>query len=484
MKGKETKPSMNPFHPFQERVFDYVRKYGLVETAEGVLVGVSGGPDSIALLHVLYSLRERLGIAQLRVLHFDHRLRGKDSDADRAFVEAQAEKLGLHCFCIAEDVLDYRQHHGLSLEMAARACRHRFFRTAMDQFRAQRLALGHTANDQAEEVLLRLLRGVGPSGAAGMLPKTSRGIIRPLLFATREQILTYLNDLGLSFREDASNLDPFCQRNALRLEVFPVLEDRFHHGIVQTLARHAELVLDEEAYWEQEIRTRRPAVLAEESPSKVALSIPRLLELHPALRRRMFRFAIERVRGNLLGIYAVHIETLCRWISRATSGKVLHLPAGFRAEKSGDTIAFYTHGPSEPMPTLEPPFEEIHGPGSYGFTDFQLDLSLQGPVPDGWSKPPSASLHRVHMDADRIKWPLLVRSWQPGDRFRPLGMGGGKKLQDFFTDAKIAGSERKRIPLLCDREKICWVVGYRLDDRVKVTSRTKRMLVVEHRELC
>lgn len=475
---------MISLHPFEKRASDYILQHQLIEHGDDVLAAVSGGPDSLALLHVLLSLRKPLEMGRITILHFDHRLRGEDSDADRAFVEATAQTLGLPCLSERQDVLEYHLQNHISLEMAARACRHRFFRDAMERLGARRLALGHTANDQAEEVLLRLLRGAGPSGTAGMLPKTDQGAIRPLLFATRPQILHYLHEAGLAFREDASNLDPFCQRNALRLKVFPVLEEHFHHRVAETISRHTELVQDEEDYWNQEIQAHWPAILVEESRERTALRIPELSKLHPALQRRMLRYAIQRFRGSLLGIYAVHIEVLCRWITRATSGRSLHLPAGLRAAKeAGERIIFFVEPQSQALTDFQLPLAELRGPGVYRFPSFHLDLSLKEAPRDACGEAATTPSYVAWIDADKIKWPLLIRSWQPGDRFHPLGLGGAKKLQDYFTDSKIPAPERKRIPLLCDQEKICWIVGYRLDDRVKVTRQTKRMLVVRRQDL-
>ena len=242
---------MRQSHPFQRRVLNYIRQEQLIVGKDSILVAVSGGPDSVALLHVLVSLQAFCGIAQIAVLHFDHQLRGNASAADRAFVEALAETFGLPFHPGSEDVRCYRQQHRISLEMAARACRHRFFKEALSQLQANRIALGHTANDQAEELLLRLFRGTGPSGMSGMPPKTPGGLIRPLLSTTRNEILTYLHDQQLSFREDLSNRDTANQRNAVRHIIVPAIEKHFHPQVVDVLCRHARLVKDEESCWNE-----------------------------------------------------------------------------------------------------------------------------------------------------------------------------------------------------------------------------------------
>ncbi len=240
---------MKQLHPLQRRVRDFIRQEQLLAGKDLVLVAVSGGPDSVALLHILVSLRESCGISKIAVLHFDHQLRGNASAADRDFVEALATTFDLPFHCGAEDVLSYHKQHKISVEMAARACRHRFFKDALTRLEAHAIALGHTANDQAEELLLRLFRGSGPGGMSGMHPRTRGGLIRPLLFATRNEIIAYLRDKKLSFREDSSNNDPAYQRNALRHELFPVLEKHFHPRVVEVLCRHARLATDDESCW-------------------------------------------------------------------------------------------------------------------------------------------------------------------------------------------------------------------------------------------
>ncbi|GLI34465.1 tRNA lysidine(34) synthetase TilS [Desulforhabdus amnigena] len=466
---------------FQKRALDYIRQEKLIETGSHLLIAVSGGPDSVALLHILHVLQQVLNLTRLTALHFDHRLRGKESEGDRAFVEKLAANLRVPLVCRSEDVLAYQRQHALSLEMAARELRHRFFYDLQVRLDAQRIALGHTANDQAEEILLRLFRGTGPSGMVGMLPKTDRGIIRPLLFATRQEIMAYLSEQGLSFRDDSSNQEPFCQRNVLRLEVFPILERHFHSQVISTLARHAGLVRDEEDYWERHLEECWASVCVEEAPLRIALRISSLLSLHHAVQKRILRLAISKIRGNLQGIYSIHLENLVQWVRQSSSGKIFEFPGALWAVHKGDSLLFSTIPPLFSQPAPLSLSAHIPRPGLYAFGPFHLNLSLQdrGSFPD--QAMPPTSPHSVRLDADKVKWPLTLRTWQPGDRFQPMGLAGSKKLQDFFMDKKIPREQRKEIPLLCDREKICWIAGYRLDDRVKVTEQTQSVLAIEMR---
>lgn len=470
---------MRLFHPFQRRVLHYIQEEQLLAAGDSLLIAVSGGPDSVALLHVLAAIQDHCGISRMTVLHFDHQLRNEASRADKTFVETLAANHGLPFFTSSEDVDSFRRRHRISLEMAARTCRHRFFGDALARFGANAVAVGHTASDQAEELLLRLMRGTGPTGMMGMLPKTASHLIRPLLFTTRAEILAYLSDRKLSFREDSSNLDPTHRRNAVRQEIFPLLEKHFHRRVADALCRHAGLVREEEAFWTKFMAEQWRLVCVTESASRIVLSRQNLLDAHPALRRRLLRLAAERFQGNLLGFYNRHIEALSRLLDRAATDHPVHLPYGLQAVSEGGYLVLCKstrESPPPGEPTLSKP---INGPGSYRFASFDLHLRLKEEAssiaPGSFPDHPGT----IWVDAARVHWPLYLRSWQAGDRFYPLGLGGSKKLQDFFMDLKIPRRDRSRVLLLCDQEKICWVLDYRLDDRVKVTPRTHKLLMIE-----
>lgn len=469
-------------HPLEKLVWEAVSRHELILPQDHILVAVSGGADSMALLHVLVFIQTELGGRQPTVLHFNHRLRAGASLADEELVRAAARELGCAFRVGTEDVVEYRRKHRISLEMAARACRHRFFDQAREELGGTRVALGHTANDQAEEILLRLIRGSGPSGLCGMQPKDRSGIIRPLLCATRDQILDYLENRRISYNEDPSNLQPFCRRNVLRLEVFPILLRKFHPKAIETLCRHAELVRRDETYWRQRILECWPSACIEETSAHIRLDAEALLEIHPALRVRVMRWAVEKFRGSTLGLYSLHWDAMCRWVPQAAEGKTLHLPERLRLTRCKKAVVLWAEEPKvSPKPgevTILLP-----GPGTYTFSGYSIVLCVRGLGEAEKNEGFRTVSHGVCMDVATISWPLSIRFWKEGDRFRPLGLGGSKKLQDYFTDRKVPRFMRHRIPLLCDGEKICWVVGYRLDERVKVTSATREVLVVEVRAL-
>ncbi|MCE5333036.1 MAG: tRNA lysidine(34) synthetase TilS [Desulfobacteraceae bacterium] len=448
--------------PFADRAAAYIRQYGLISPRDGILAAVSGGPDSVALLNVMIQIQEIFEISHISVAHFDHRLRGRDSDADREFVRDLAGRAGMQFYCGSGDVLAFSRANRISVEMAARQCRHSFLRRTAGEICATRIALGHTATDQAEEVLLRILRGTGPGGIRAMLPATADGIIRPLLFATREEILRYLEERGASFRNDLSNFEPFCQRNRLRLEVFPLLRSAFHPEIERTIARHAELAREEDSWWEAEVDRVWADLCREESSNGISLNANMLGGLHKGLLRRVLRHALERIRGDLSGIGMTHLEALVEAVRAEKRRKSIRFPGGFEAIREQESLLFRKI-PAAVL-SVDDTTVQVPGPGIYRIGNYQVEISIR--------EGDAATLPRpgkdvAIMDSARLKWPLCLRFWHPGDRFHPLGMECSKKLQDFFTDAKIPKEARGAVPLLCDREKICWVAGLRMDERVR-----------------
>ncbi|MGA2026853.1 MAG: tRNA lysidine(34) synthetase TilS [Syntrophobacteraceae bacterium] len=458
------------------RAAEYIRKSSLISNRDHVLAAVSGGPDSVALLFILINLKDTLGIERISVIHFDHRLRGDESDGDREFVRALARTAGLDFRCGAADVRAFARSRKISLEMAARECRRSFFTGTAEELNAGKIALGHTADDQAEEVILRILRGTGPAGIQGMSPATAEGIIRPLLFATRDAVLEYLQERGQEYRNDSTNFAPSCQRNFLRLKVFPLLREAFHPQIAQTIARCADLAREEESLWASQIRTLWGDICLELSEGRCALDFGRMKQLHPAVARRMLRLAIDKVKGNLSGVGLVHLEPLIELVSSGKTGKSIRIPGGIEATRHGAKLLISSEECATPK---GPPDDvlDVHEPGNYFFgkSGFEFHFCDETKTCCG----PDSGTDCIRMDSDKLKWPLQFRYRRTGDRFHPFGMIGSKKLQDYFTDCMVPRQERQKVPLLCDSEKICWVVGMRMDDRVKVEAHTRQILVVK-----
>ena len=469
-------------HDLEDRVLRFMRENGMDGGPGPLLAAVSGGPDSVALLHALFNLKPILELS-LAVLHMDHGLRGQSSREDLRFTESLAGELGLPFRAKSIDVRAWRDLHGGSLEMAARECRHRFFREALEREGAWAVALGHQAEDQAEEVLLRLVRGTGPSGSRGMLPNDpARRIVRPLLFASREDILRYLRERRIPFRRDASNEDPFCLRNRLRLRIMPVLKKHFNPQATEALCRHARLVREEEDFLEARVDRLWEESCLKSDPREVVLDVKGVRAAHLALQRRLVRRALGFLENRGEGLQAVHVEQVLDLVRRGRSGRKLHLPRGSKVGREHDRLVFSctSNNRGEAERNGQGFHLAIPRPGKYALEGMEIELRVE--CSDG-EKATLASTDpwRARVDLESLRWPLVVRSWRPGDRFRPTGLGGSKKIQDFFTDCKVPLSKRRRIPLFCDGEGIFWVAGYRLDERVKITEGTKEILKISAR---
>ncbi|OIP92107.1 MAG: tRNA lysidine(34) synthetase TilS [Syntrophobacteraceae bacterium CG2_30_61_12] len=459
---------------FPERVLQTISRYHMICPGDRVLVAVSGGPDSIALLHVLRALAAELRLSGLGVAHFNHHLRDAASDEDAGFVVDLCRDLGLDCRTGGEDVAAYQKGTGLSLEMAARQCRRRFLLNAASAAQAQKIALGHNANDQAEEVLLRLIRGTAPGGLSGMRPTTAEGLIRPLLGLERSEILQYLTDNGFPYRTDISNLEPCCDRNRLRLRVLPRLREHFNPKLVQTLCRHADLAREEEAWWDQALDPLWRRLVISEQTGRIVLQRRLLVSAPEVVGRRLLKRALIRLSGSFYGLQRVHLDLLLRLAVSKRSTGCIHLPGNIRGRNEYDCFSVSVEAVAE-----HPLVLRIDAPGTFQVAGLTLKVSSSSGNGASGFIPDRGDPFTAWMDEACLRWPLTVRTWEPGDRFQPLGMRGRtKKLQDLFTDLKVPPSLRGRLPILCDVEKICWVVGYRMDERVRIRNETVRILQI------
>ncbi len=452
-----------------KKVQNTLKTHRMLQTGDRLVVAVSGGPDSIALCHILYQLQQTFSV-ELVAAHVHHGLRGSEADQDALFVQDLARQLELPIVLQQVDVHGWRKKHGGSLQMAARTLRYRCLHQIMANEGASKLALGHNADDQAEEILLRIFRGAGQRGLTGMPPRTRKGVIRPLLECHRHEITSYLENRSLAWRQDASNLKPWCQRNLLRLEILPQLQEHFNSNLSATLLRTSNIFREEEQFWQSLLSEWLDQHSAECEGGGLRLPIAPLLETHPAMQKRLLRRVVEKVKGDLRSFGFHHTEILLQLCRSAAANSQIDLPGKVKAEKNYGWLTVGLHH--------QPPEDfsyQIARLGSYPFPPLKHRMVLEYAAADlatEFSRQPNEAL----MDLDKVSFPLVLRSSKAGDRFRPLGLGGGKKLKKFFIDAKIPRGQRRRIPILCSGEQIIWVVGHRLDDRVKVTANTSRLL--------
>ena len=426
-----------------------------VAPGDRILVAVSGGSDSVALLHLLCALASDFPFA-LHVAHFDHALRPQSGD-DAAFVASLCRRLDLPLAVGGADVRGEAGRRGGGIEEAARFLRRRFLEEAAAENGCRWIALGHHRGDQAETVLHRILRGTSLAGLAGMRPR-SGPYIRPLLECTRSEILDYLTLHGLSFVEDATNLDPKFTRNRLRHQVLPLLEE-FNPRLQEHLARMGGRIAREEDFW-RGLEEEALARLSCFSPGEMRLERQGLLALHPALRLRVIREGVRRVRGELEGVDAVHLEAVDALLRGGRPQAQVDLP-GLWAARRYETVLLRRF----PLPEGEPFRFILPAPGEIGLPDGRVFRAQVSASREG------EGLCAVEFDAAAVPFPLEVRSFSPGDLFHPRGSAGRRKLKRFFIDSKIDREARRSLPLVV-ADEILWVVGVRrCDGRSAVEGR-------------
>lgn len=464
---------MTSFLP--QQVFAFIRNQNLLQPQEHVLVAVSGGPDSTALLHLLQRLAKRDNFT-LGVAHFDHSLRGAASQADAAWVAALAASLHLPYHPGTGDVRRYRQRKKISLQAAARDLRLGFLRQVQAEFGYQKIALGHTADDQLELFLLRLFRGTGPQGLKGMRPR-ERGLIRPLLSSSKADILAWLAAEGLRYRQDVSNLDRRYRRNRIRLDLMPQLLEYNPH-LAAGVSRLQTLLQEQEDYLAQEARRAWLAARLTGSPSPEGLSRPKLLALHPAIQKRVLLLACSAAGVPVERLTHSHLVAALHLSRRPQSGGEVSFPGAWTLLRQGETLFWRQPSPAPP-PAPTALSEVVLMPVESGTCSFlgwnfvwQMRPHLQSEVA---TRGDSAT---VRLDLDRLHLPLKLRRWRPGDRLQPQGFGGTKKLQDIFVDAKVPREQRSQIPLLLSDAEIVWIVGLRQAETAKVTLQTRRILEI------
>ena len=470
---------------FLKRLEEAIVSPRLLEEGASVLIGVSGGADSMALMHGLAALAARhawrLGIA-----HVNHGLRGKTADADEAFVCNAAAALGLACFHHHADVPAYRRETGLSTEEAARDLRHRFLLETAAENGFSAVALGHHRDDTAELLLMNLLRGSGPSGLSGMDPAATRlvsgesvRLIRPLLGFSRDEIEAFLEERDLPFVTDESNKDTAFLRNRIRHELLPLLAG-YNPDIQGALSRLAEITRTEEEWLQTLIPPRYQALLLAEEDGRTTLDANLLRGEHPALRRRIVRHALARTKGDLRRIRLVHVDDVLTLLE--TRGGALDLPDRIRVLKERERlILMRAPGPLRTFREEEPsaPAFSYHldGPGWVHVPELVMTVTAEV-HPVSCCNVRSSGHQTAFFDMDTLCFPLVIRNGENRDRFSPLGMTGEQRLNKYFADHKIPAANRPFHPVLTSSGKVIWLVGCRIDDSVKVTEKTNRVLEI------
>jgi len=471
-------------------VLRFVQEHDILAGQRRVVLAVSGGPDSLTLLLILAHLRPALDL-DLLVAHFDHGLRRRTQrEAERAFVSDLAEELGLPFLFGQGDTRAYARRHRLSLEEAARALRYAFLSGEAERLGAGAVASGHTASDQAETVLMHIIRGSGLAGIAGMQPRSpwpfpgqsGMILVRPLLAVSRRQSERYCQEERLSPCLDATNvlLEPL--RNRVRHELLPLLR-RYNPRVEQALLRLAGAAATDTAYLDETANLFWQA-LARRSPRSVRFSRLELAALSPALQRRLLLTAAQHLLGEAPArpagrpqVESVHLQAMQAALAgdSLSRGKGrLSLPGGLAFAADGESVRLVLGREEAVEPISETP---LTVPGRTKVAGWRIEVEI---LPAEAAKP-TADPYEAFLDLDALGPALTVRSRRPGDRLRPAGLGGEKKLQDLLVDAKVPRDQRDGVPLVCAAWGIAWVVGHRLDERAKTGPNARTVVRLRFR---
>lgn len=466
-----------------DKVEKYIKDNSMLKKGDKIIVAVSGGPDSMCLLDILNNLKQIFGI-DIYVAHVNHCLRGKESDGDEYYVKCFCESLNIPFFCRRVNIEDYAEKKNMSCETAGREVRYEFFRELMNKLGAQKIALAHNANDQAETILMRIMRGTGIEGLRGILPVRDGIFIRPILEATRLEIENYCIEKNLNPRIDQTNLQNIYNRNKVRLELIPYIQSNFNKDIVSVLNRLSVLISKDNEFLE-EFSEKRYKELCMTKENCIIITKIAFYE-KDAIITRIIRKAILELIGNLNNIESVHVYDIIS-LQRGITGRRICLPKDIIAENVyGDIyIKIDRNINDEKMMSTglitKDELKRINGMWEKHIVELGINIKMQL-----LSNNKKINFNRddltKYFDYDKIQGEIIIRTRKDGDRFKPYGMKGSKKLKDLFIDLKIPKDKRDKIPLLCFGDEIVWVVGYRVSEGYKVTKETCNILEVRIRE--
>lgn len=462
-----------------------IEKFNMINPGDKIIVGVSGGPDSVTLLHILWRLKEELNIS-LITAHLNHGLRGKDAILDEEFVLEFSAKLGIPVKSEKVNVHDFAKENNLSLEEAGRRLRYDFFKRVAEIESANKVALGHNLDDNAETVLMRIIRGTGVDGLGGMpivrdLTEKIK-IIRPLMEVTREEIIKHLKISKLAARVDKTNLTRTYLRNKIRLDLLPFIEKKFNGNIKRNLVNLAEIMSSENDFFLNTLSDIFTGIIQEipSAENKIVLYKDKLINLHPAIKRRIIRKCMQSLIPEWRQANFEHIEEIITALNKQCNLD-FELPGGikvlFRYNSIIITSATVPPGAAEEIPVNYEYEVKIPGRTEIKESGLTVDSEFVKTIDFSLIKRDNT---KAYFDVDLLNLPLTIRNKKQGDKFIPYGLSGEKKIKEFFIDKKILREKRNKIPVILDKNSnIIWVVGYRTDDRFKITSATKNIIKLE-----
>jgi tRNA(Ile)-lysidine synthase len=470
----------------EPRVLDFFETVCETTTDDCLLVAVSGGPDSVALLHALLAIRDTLGV-RLEVAHLDHSLRGQEGEADAEFVSERCKRLGLTLHRRRVNIPELWDNEGGSIEALARRERYAFLEEARAVAGARWIVTGHNANDQVETFLMNLLRGAGPRGMGAMLRVGPGPMCRPLLGTWRWEILDYLASRGETYCNDSTNQDLSRTRNWVRHRLVPFLETEMGVPVLEILARESQIMNELDGFMTQEAERLLEAAKVSNAfdASAVRVDIAKLEGLHPAQIRAVLREAVQDAAGGLQDISWTHIDTLLALMHKDEGTGSIDLPGSLAARREYEALVIEPAfaAPLPPAPQPSPPLD-LTVPGETKWGRVRVKWTT-GPAstrnPEAWG----LDSNRSAFDLTGVTAPVYLRGIRPGDRMEPLGMEGSQKISDLLINRKVPRHLRTRVPVMCDNggseggERILWVVGQRRSRQATVRPETAQVVFFE-----
>lgn len=454
------------------KVINTINENEMINNGDGIIVALSGGPDSMCLLHVLYSLKERYDLT-LYAAHINHMLRGAESDKDEEVCREFCKSTGIEFFSRSVDIDTMAVERGISTEMAGRDARYEFFEELLERLGADKVAVAHNLNDQAETLLMRLMRGTGIEGLVGIKPVRDEIFIRPIINITRDEIEEYCEVNSLPARIDKTNFEPIYSRNKIRLELIPYIEKNFNSDIITTLSRMCELIKKDEDFIQENV-TKLFEKVCDISEEKVIIYSD-AFNLHPAVTSRIIRKALLIFKGDINNLQSIHIENVIK-IQNSSTGKFTIVPK--------DIVITNVYGNIEITKKVQKSKDKkllsgecinlILGDNYVEEMGINIKIKL---VSDYKSMNFKGKENIKYFNYDGVN-NISVRVRRNGDKFTPIGMKGSKKLKDIFMDLKIPREERSLVPLLCFDEDISWIVGYKISDKYKIHEGVKNIIEV------
>ena len=469
---------------FVRQMHRFIVQHKMIEDGETVLVAVSGGADSLALLYGLHALRPQLN-CELHVVHLNHCLRPV-ADADAECVQQHANHLKFPCTIQRMEIPYLARQWKLSVETAGRRARYQFYESVATETNATKVALGHHQDDIAETVLMNLIRGTGTTGLKGIAPVREAKFIRPLTGFTRQQIETFLTSIGVVPRHDTTNADTRYLRNRVRHELIPQLESDYNSNIKIGLSRTADVLRAESEYLDTVAREALERCRIQDPHESVMLDRVEFCQYHIALQRRMLRQSVSEISGDLSDLYFTHCEKMLNLIQAGASNAVLALPNGLQFRRAYQHLIFER----KPVETGNFAYPIVTvGKTSIAVLNTAITAELKNiespstlTLPDGRFEAifDYEKIRKVLAEPSLETSPLMVRNRRQGDRFQPYGMRGTKKIKDFLIDAKVPRHERDSIPLLVCGNQILWIIGYTTSDAFKIESDTRQYLYLRY----